>query len=364
MSSYDAPTICGSPDEVSGSLTIRAGQFLRQAFAGKHSDKRIAQRLDVSRSMAQFLANGERWTVNRLGFVASLYGRPFIDFVFADALDAQPVEQHWWATHEGRLVPAPAGHAEYARRYFDMPPDMDDDWVACLMRNFGWFAVTLAFAPAGARATVRYSSRMMDPAAAVPVRDWLSRNAGALQAVRRSAEVNRQWIEADHSTVESAIAAIEGAAEFPAAPTHECKVERLSIDDAPHGEISDLLKARAEAPGTSLREFAARRGLMEKCCIFTVRKSGPATTLWIGPNLDIDGARLMGRPVMEWPDLPYAAAIDELTKQTASEGGATLHELDFTISGRRRRYIRGAAAERIDADTIHVVTTPHVLEAA
>lgn len=337
-------------------IAQKAGEFLTLSFGPQHRNKLIAQALNCSPDMAKGLRRGDYWTVDRLEQVRRICGLAFADYVFGTAAAPAVHPQHFWATDRA-IVQAPAGHDEYFRRLLGIPATMEGDFALVAMRNHGWVAVTRT----GDQVEIKHSARMMKAGAGRIASDWLHQNAADISTIRRTVEVERDWIEATHRSAAAAIEAIEGATAIAAAPARPWTVERLSETGTLPTDVRTLLHAHAESPATSVFELAANTGIMDRCTVMRVGDEVVAQHL--GSKL-YRLERRTEEPVGNMADAGFAATIRRQMFEIVHDGQPVVHRLTGMLNGSPVDYLRPAIPQPIGGGAWHVLTLPHILETA
>jgi hypothetical protein len=301
-------------------IAQRAGLFLDQNFPGPHKDKRVAQHLGISPNMASLLRRGQSWTIDRLDQVREIYGWSFVRFVFdapepdfealrmslrmvLDQLPPPAAPTYLWFDDAGRCLPAPAGHAEFARRRTRLSPHIAGDLRAERCRNRGWLA--MEFGAAG-RVTIWHHSGSVASPAARSARDWLIRNADAITSVVRRVEIDGRVGEVEHPSAADAATALDRIAE----PMHRAKAplraDRLPLDTVPD-DFGRVLGAFLDSPQRVI-PAAHDFGLIPRTSILTVRGSS-VTNDFMGHEIEFDRSDIVGRNVLDRRESGYGAMV-------------------------------------------------------
>lgn len=296
----------------------RSGEAVRQWAAGEASIK-----AEDLYEVARFLDDP--------ALIAEVFGELGLS-VEADGVP-QRGQRCVWFTHKGTHE-APAGHADFARRFLGLPLTVSGDASVYAMRNCGWAAVELR---QDRRAVLAYDDRGILPGPAAGARDWLLARAPIIEAVRRRVLVGQRWIEAGEKDAELSAAAVWRAAEIARSPHRvPWRVERLALDAVP--EFMPLLRAYNEAPARIV-EAAAAMGELPKCSLLRV-SGGAVESLSIGSAVDLPRGELVGGNILARADSAYAAVLHQ--HMTDATDGPSIHWLRGSILGTPRSYIRAA----------------------
>lgn len=297
----------------------RSGEAVRQWAAGEASIK-ASDLYEVARFL------------NDPTLIAEIFG----EVGLAD--DAAALARHGrrcvWFTHRG-AHDAPAGHAEFARRFLALPATVSGDAATYALRNCGWAAVEMH---QDRRAVLAYDDRGIIPSVAGLARDWLLARAPIIACVHRRVLVGHRWIEAGQRDAEVSAAAVWRAAEIARSPHRvPWRVERLALDAVP--EFVPLMRAYGEAPARFV-EAAAAMGELPKCSLLRVSDGGTVESLSIGSAVDLPRRELVGGNILARPDSAYAAVLHH--QMLDATDGPSVHWLRGSILGAPRSYIRAA----------------------
>jgi hypothetical protein len=270
------------------------------------------------------------------GFTTELYGcprggtRPALPPVPPGI--AAPADVCLWFTHEGTLHDAAMGHAEFARRYLDLPASTEADPRKFAIEHMGWLAVT----------------RRSDGAVLLDGRP----DRAAQEAIERAAE----WLEAQQQAIVRApmLAIQQASAAVLAQKLRGLAAPRESLatwqpEQLTESQICDddarlLWRAVHEAgiERANLVETADRLGVLDRCALFLI-DGDSVTSAHLGGALAVDRS-VVGRNVMSRRDIGYAGMLRQHALQT--KAGPTVHRIDRRQGGGYSRIAFGQQTSR------------------
>ena len=271
-----------------------------------------------------------------------------------DADDAAR-ETHFWITSEGGVVPAPLGHIEYAARALDLPVGAGN-LVRYATSMLGWIAVTVR---ADGIVCVRHDGRRVASYAIEALCEWLELRRAVTPAVVRSINIDGNWLDARHDSVDLAVAAFQRVAVIVRKPRRPWKVKRLPLDSITDERLKLLLKIHREAPDQVIHT-AASVGAFVDSNIFSVDGEN-ATALFCAPRFLISRQAVEGRNIMSIPDTDYAMMVRARLLRTVQEG-PIYWELAGTLNNEYLHYYNLAIPE--PGTPAKVLTTTVVIEHA
>lgn len=210
---------------------------------------------------------------------------------------AAPADVCWWATHEGTLHTAALGHAEFARRYLDLPANTEADPRKFAIEHMGWLAVTRS--TDGVLLLDGRADRAA-PEAVERVADWLEKQRDA---------VVRAPMLAQHPASAAALAQQLRALAAPEGLPTTWRPERLAADEIADTEAAQLWRAVHDAgiERAHLVETADRLGVLNRCALFLI-DGDSVTSAHLGGALVVDRS-VVGRNVMSRRDIGYARML-------------------------------------------------------
>jgi hypothetical protein len=208
-----------------------------------------------------------------------------------------PADVCWWATHEGTLHTAALGHAEFARRYLDLPATTEADPRKFAIEHMGWLAVTRS-----TDGSLRLDGRAdrAAPEAIERLADWLD---GQREAVVRAPMFDQRPA--------SAVALAQQLRSLAAPETVPAtwQPERLAEDQIADADAAQLWRAVHDAgiERAHLVETAGRLGVLDRCALFVI-DGDAVVSADLGRGLFVDRS-VVGRNVMSRRDVGYAQML-------------------------------------------------------
>jgi len=274
------------------------------------------------------------------GFMAEVYGRsPAAGSAAAvpssespsGILGASAADTCLWATHEGTLHKAERGHADFARRYLDLPHDTAADAARFAINQLGWLKLT------------HYADGrlLLDGDAA--------RNAEARDRVA-------SWLEGQGSLLVSgpalpkAMSATDAAAwlrdQLPVSPITSWTATPIDAGDLTETPHRDLWRAIHDAgiERAHLVELAGRTGMLDRAALFLV-DGRDVTSASVGTGLPINRS-VVGRNVMARQDQVYASQLRRDVLATVQAGASITRLRRHNAQGIEGGYDRAAFAQR------------------
>lgn len=262
---------------------------------------------------------------------------------------AETTDACWWATHEGTLHSAARGHADFARRYLDLPQDTEADTRRFAINHLGWLALT-RFADGR---LVLEGDATRNAAARERVAAWLESRV----EVHAGLKVSGGALPHPMPAIEAAVF-LRGLGH--AEPRSAWSVERIGQNDLTDPAARDLWRAIHDAgiERAHMVEIAGRMGLLDRCSLFVV-EGDDVISANVGSSLPVDRA-VVGRNVLGRRDLDYARQLR--AGILASLDGPTASRIRLNGSaGILGGYDRAAWAQRTGRHRWQVLSTSTAL---
>jgi len=254
------------------------------------------------------------------------------------AVGSDDGDRHSWITAEGHMAVATAGHAAYVRGTLRLPQG-SGDLAAYAMRVLGWIAVTEC---ADRTVVIRHDGRRVAPPAAERIQEWLDECAGRIRHVRRLVHMDQRWIEADHTSADTAAAAIARSAFILRVTRRPWTIKALPLDRVSDPLLSELMSVYHQAPH-QLIHAAAKLGAFTTSNLFGVTHD-EVVSHHVATGFGFDTSLLVGINVLARADTDYAMMVHARILRTRREG-ANYNELVGTIDDRHVHYLNLALPE-------------------
>ncbi|MGB8182525.1 MAG: hypothetical protein WCF13_09155 [Stellaceae bacterium] len=254
------------------------------------------------------------------------------------AADSDGCDRHSWITAEGEMAIATSGHAAYVRRNLDLPHG-SGDLAAYAMRVLGWIAVAER---ADRTIVIRHDGRRVAPLAAQRIQEWLDERADRIRHVRRLVHMDRQWIEANHTSAGAAAAAIARIAFILRVTRRPWTVNALPLHKISDPLLGELMSVYHQEPH-KLIHAAAKLGAFTTSNLFGVNHD-EVVSHHVATGFGFDTSLLVGVNVLARADADYAMMVHARILRTRRDG-PNYNELIGTIDDRHVRYLNLALPE-------------------
>ncbi|HYL47764.1 MAG TPA: hypothetical protein VET84_00205 [Stellaceae bacterium] len=252
--------------------------------------------------------------------------------------DSDGGDRHSWITADGEMAVATSGHSAYVRTNLGLPQG-SGDLAAYAMRVLGWIAVTER---ADRTVVIRHDGRRVAPLAAERIQEWLDECADRIRHVRRLVHMDRQWIEANHTSADAAATAIARIAFILRVTRRPWRVNALPLQQISDPLLVELMSVYHQTP-QQLIHAAARLGAFTTSNLFGVNHD-EVVSHHVATGFGFDTSLLVGVNVLARADTDYAMMVHARILRTRRDG-PNYNELIGTIDDRHVRYLNLALPE-------------------
>jgi transcriptional regulator with XRE-family HTH domain len=248
-------------------------------------------------------------------------------------------EKAYWCFADGKMAAVADELGKFVMRSQRLPDDVGDV-MAYAVGMLGWIAIVVR--PEGV-ATVYHHGTRVRSAAAHSVCEWLERDAGPLESVRRRVRIDNQWIDAHHPSAATAALALAKAASIVRVPRRAWMVKPLPFDSITNERLALLLRVYHQEP-EHIIHAAAMSGAFTTSSVLRVDGEdvilhhAPTGFGWTPQNIE-------GNNVLSRADTEYGLMIHARVLEAWREGPA-YHELIGTIEDHNVRYLSLTIPER------------------
>jgi transcriptional regulator with XRE-family HTH domain len=221
----------------------------------------------------------------------------------------------YWCTADGMLAVAPVGHGEFIRRALRLPADQAEDQIAYATSNLGWIALTIS---THNNVSVEYDRWKLAPLAAERACEWLAERSNRIAGATCRLHIEGKWIETQHDSPNSLIAAISQAGVIRHNFARPWVVTRLSLDKVSHPRLKELLRIH-DGASDKLVHAAAAIGALTTSNIFSV-DGDDVFSQHAATEYAFNKQAVAGQNIMSRTDTNYASMVKSRVLQTQNDG--------------------------------------------